>query len=39
VSNFLQNQKAIIGMIHVDPLPGTPRFNSSPAPEEFRSDS
>ena len=30
--NFLQNQKTIIGMIHVDPLPGTPRFNS-PMPE------
>ena len=27
--NFLQNQKTIIGMIHVDALPGTPKFNSS----------
>ncbi len=27
--NFLKDQKTIIGMIHVDPLPGTPKFNSS----------
>jgi membrane complex biogenesis BtpA family protein len=27
--NFLQNNKTIIGMIHVDALPGTPRFDSS----------
>lgn len=27
--NFLQNQKTIIGMIHVDALPGTPRYNGS----------
>jgi membrane complex biogenesis BtpA family protein len=27
--NFLQGQKTIIGMIHVDALPGTPRFNHS----------
>ncbi len=26
--NFLENKKTIIGMIHVDPLPGTPKFNS-----------
>jgi hypothetical protein len=26
--NFLKDQKTIIGMIHVDALPGTPRFNS-----------
>jgi len=32
MSNFLQNQKTIIGMIHVDALPGTPRFNH-PLPE------
>jgi len=31
MKNFLANQKTIIGMIHVDPLPGTPRFNSSMA--------
>jgi membrane complex biogenesis BtpA family protein len=29
VSNFLQNQKTIIGMIHVDALPGTPRYGGS----------
>ena len=28
MENFLANQKTIIGMIHVEPLPGTPRFNS-----------
>jgi membrane complex biogenesis BtpA family protein len=28
MKNFLTNQKTIIGMIHVDPLPGTPKFNS-----------
>lgn len=27
--NFLQNKKTVIGMIHVDPLPGTPRYNSN----------
>ncbi len=27
--NFLKDRKTIIGMIHVDPLPGTPRFKSS----------
>ncbi len=27
--NFLKDNKIIIGMIHVDPLPGTPRFYSS----------
>lgn len=27
--NFLKGQKAVIGMIHVDALPGTPRSNSS----------
>lgn len=27
--NFLKGQKAIIGMIHVDALPGTPQFNST----------
>ena len=27
--NFLKDQKTIIGMIHVDPLPGTPKFNST----------
>lgn len=27
--NFLQDRKTIIGMIHIDPLPGTPRFNSA----------
>ena len=25
--NFLSDQKTIIGMIHVDPLPGTPKFS------------
>jgi membrane complex biogenesis BtpA family protein len=29
VSNFLYQQKTIIGMIHVDALPGTPRFGGS----------
>lgn len=29
--NFLKDQKAIIGMIHVDPLPGTPRFQGDMA--------
>jgi membrane complex biogenesis BtpA family protein len=28
VSNFLQQKKTIIGMIHVDALPGTPRFGN-----------
>lgn len=28
-NNFLKGQKAIIGMIHVDALPGTPRFSSA----------
>jgi membrane complex biogenesis BtpA family protein len=27
--NFLHNKKTIIGMIHVDPLPGTPRYNAN----------
>jgi len=27
--NFLQHKKTVIGMIHVDPLPGTPRYNSN----------
>jgi membrane complex biogenesis BtpA family protein len=27
--NFLKDSKSIIGMIHIDPLPGTPKFNSS----------
>ena len=27
--NFLKDKKTIIGMIHVDPLPGTPKFYSS----------
>ncbi len=27
MSNFLNKQKTIIGMIHVDALPGTPKFN------------
>ncbi|RMF05495.1 MAG: BtpA family membrane complex biogenesis protein [Chloroflexi bacterium] len=31
VRNFLKNQKTIIGMIHVDALPGTPRSSSSMA--------
>jgi hypothetical protein len=26
---LLKNNKPIIGMIHVDPLPGTPRFKSN----------
>ena len=29
MSNFLQGQKTIIGMIHVDPLPGTPKFSAA----------
>ena len=29
--NFLKGQKTIIGMIHVEPLPGTPRGNSGMA--------
>ena len=31
MSNFLQNQKTIIGMIHVDALPGTPQFGGDMA--------
>jgi membrane complex biogenesis BtpA family protein len=27
--NFLKDKKTIIGMIHLDPLPGTPKSNSS----------
>ena len=27
--NFLQDKKTIIGMIHVDPLPGTPKFKGT----------
>ena len=27
--NFFKEKKTIIGMIHVDPLPGTPQFNGS----------
>lgn len=27
--NFLKNRKTIVGMIHVDPLPGTPRFRAA----------
>lgn len=27
--NFLKNNKTIIGMIHVDPLPGTPKFKGN----------
>ena len=27
--NFLRDRKTIIGMIHVDPLPGTPKGSSS----------
>src|SRR5262245_15654051 len=27
--NFLKDRKTIIGMIHVEPLPGVPRYNSS----------
>jgi membrane complex biogenesis BtpA family protein len=30
-SNFLKNSKAIIGMIHVEALPGTPKFKGSMA--------
>lgn len=29
MDNFLSGKKTIIGMIHVEPLPGTPKFNSS----------
>lgn len=29
MTNFLTNQKTIIGMIHVDPLPGTPKFKGT----------
>ncbi len=29
MTNFLQDRKTIIGMIHVDALPGTPRYHSS----------
>ncbi len=29
MSNFLQAQKTIIGMIHVDALPGTPKFGAA----------
>jgi membrane complex biogenesis BtpA family protein len=29
MTNFLNNKKTIIGMIHVDPLPGTPKYGSS----------
>ena len=29
--NFLKDKKTIIGMIHVDPLPGTPRFKGNMA--------
>lgn len=29
MTNFLKNNKTIIGMIHVEPLPGTPKFSSS----------
>lgn len=29
MTNFLQNKKSIIGMIHVDPLPGTPKFKGT----------
>ncbi len=28
MSNFLQDKKTIIGMIHVEPLPGTPKFKA-----------
>lgn len=31
MTNFLQNKKTIIGMIHVEPLPGTPKFKGSMA--------
>lgn len=31
MSNFLKNSKAIIGMIHVEALPGTPKFKGSMA--------
>ncbi len=31
VQNFLKNSKTIIGMIHVDALPGTPKFRGSMA--------
>lgn len=29
MSNFLKDKKTIIGMIHVEPLPGTPKFKGS----------
>jgi membrane complex biogenesis BtpA family protein len=29
MTNFLKNKKTIIGMIHVEPLPGTPKFKGS----------
>lgn len=29
MANFLKNSKAIIGMIHVDPLPGTPKYRGN----------
>ncbi len=29
MSNFLKNSKTIIGMIHVDPLPGTPKSQAA----------
>jgi uncharacterized protein len=31
MTNFLQNKKTIIGMIHVEPLPGTPKFKGNMA--------
>ncbi|MDX1520342.1 MAG: BtpA/SgcQ family protein [Anaerolineae bacterium] len=31
MQNFLKDSKAIIGMIHVEPLPGTPKFKGSMA--------
>src|SRR5688572_11639567 len=31
MTNFLINKKTIIGMIHVEPLPGTPKFKSNMA--------
>lgn len=32
VGNFLKDSKSVIGMIHVDALPGTPKYNA-PMPE------
>jgi uncharacterized protein len=29
MTNFLKDKKTIIGMIHVEPLPGTPKFKAS----------